>query len=158
MITIAAHPLLEACAFVAHFSRPLGETALSEAVRTLLAHDAAAPFSTDDSVRKAVRDLLRHGGYKPTGRGKPASEKVIIAFTYAGFFAITGGIGWLNVRQWVQIGALFGIACWAALPLPLLLSLSVFINLHRGVVIGLLLEWLLLSVAFGVICSAVTVR
>ncbi len=24
--------------------------------------------------RKAVRDLLRHGTYKPTGRGKPASE------------------------------------------------------------------------------------
>ena len=83
---------------------------------------------------------------------------VLAAFTYAGFFAITGGIGWLNVRQWVQIGVLFGIACWAAVPLPLLLSLSVFINLHRGVVIGLLLEWLLLSVAFGVICSAVTVR
>jgi hypothetical protein len=83
---------------------------------------------------------------------------VIAAFTYSGFFAITGGVGWLNVRQWVQIGVLFGVGCWAALPLPLLLSLSVFINLHRGVVIGLLLEWLLISVAFGVVCSAVTVR
>jgi hypothetical protein len=83
---------------------------------------------------------------------------VLAAFTYAIFFAITGGIGWLNVRQWVQIGVLFGVTCWAALPLPLLLSLSVFVNLHRGVVIGLLLEWLLISVAYGIVCSAVIVR
>ncbi len=27
-----------------------------------------------ESVRRAVRDLLRHGTYKPTGRGKPAGE------------------------------------------------------------------------------------
>jgi DNA/RNA-binding domain of Phe-tRNA-synthetase-like protein len=27
-----------------------------------------------DAVTAAVRDLLRRGGYKPTGRGKPASE------------------------------------------------------------------------------------
>jgi DNA/RNA-binding domain of Phe-tRNA-synthetase-like protein len=36
--------------------------------------DAPAPLAAGDDVRKAVRDLLRHGGYKPTGRGKPASE------------------------------------------------------------------------------------
>src|SRR5262249_49155820 len=28
----------------------------------------------DEGVRAQVRDLLRHGKYKPTGRGKPASE------------------------------------------------------------------------------------
>src|SRR6185295_8224828 len=33
----------------------------------------------DDAVRGAVRDLLRHGGYKPTGRGKPASEYLVRA-------------------------------------------------------------------------------
>jgi DNA/RNA-binding domain of Phe-tRNA-synthetase-like protein len=40
----------------------------------LLKPDASAPLASDDAVRGAVRDLLRHGGYKPTGRGKPASE------------------------------------------------------------------------------------
>jgi DNA/RNA-binding domain of Phe-tRNA-synthetase-like protein len=30
-------------------------------------------------VRVAVRDLLRHGGYSPTGRGKPASEYLVRA-------------------------------------------------------------------------------
>jgi DNA/RNA-binding domain of Phe-tRNA-synthetase-like protein len=43
----------------------------------LLAAGATAPMSSDDAVRKAVRDLLRFGGYKPTGRGKPASEYLI---------------------------------------------------------------------------------
>lgn len=33
----------------------------------------------DESVRKAVRDMLRHGRYKPTGRGKPASEYLVQA-------------------------------------------------------------------------------
>jgi len=86
------------------------------------------------------------------------SAIVLAAFAYAFFFVVTGGIGWLNVRQWVQIGALFGACAWAALILPVVLSLAIFVNLHRGVVIGLLLDWLLISVAFGLVCAAVTVR
>ena len=65
-ITIDDHPALDAGVFVTEFPRPLGEMAPLPA--------AAAPMASDDAVRKAVRDLLRHGGYKPTGRGKPASE------------------------------------------------------------------------------------
>ncbi len=42
-------------------------TAAEEAVRS---DDAAFPEAT----RAAIRDVLRVGGYKPTGRGKPASE------------------------------------------------------------------------------------
>jgi DNA/RNA-binding domain of Phe-tRNA-synthetase-like protein len=38
---------------------------------------AAAP--DDEGVRKSVRDLLRHGKYKPTGRGKPACEYLLNA-------------------------------------------------------------------------------
>src|SRR5690606_23606300 len=33
-----------------------------------------APLPRTEALRAAVRDMLRHGGYKPTGRGKPASE------------------------------------------------------------------------------------
>ena len=35
-------------------------------------HDS--PMATTPEVKTAVRDLLRHGGFKPTGRNKPASE------------------------------------------------------------------------------------
>jgi DNA/RNA-binding domain of Phe-tRNA-synthetase-like protein len=87
MLTIDSHPFLEAGAFVTTFARPLGEHATPEAILALLAPgasapiapDASAPLATDDGVRKAVRDLLRHGGYKPTGRGKPASEYLLAA-------------------------------------------------------------------------------
>ena len=41
--------------------------------------DAAAPLESNDDVRLAVRALLRHGGFKPTGRNKPASEYLIKA-------------------------------------------------------------------------------
>lgn len=33
----------------------------------------------DDAVRRAARDILRNGRYKPTGRGKPASEYLVRA-------------------------------------------------------------------------------
>jgi DNA/RNA-binding domain of Phe-tRNA-synthetase-like protein len=45
----------------------------------LLAADVRAPLETDDGIREAVRALLRHGGFKPTGRSKPASEYLIKA-------------------------------------------------------------------------------
>ena len=44
------------------------------AAEALVRVDAAA---FPEAVRKAVRDVLRVGGYKPTGRGKPASEYLV---------------------------------------------------------------------------------
>jgi DNA/RNA-binding domain of Phe-tRNA-synthetase-like protein len=46
---------------------------------------AASPFDFHqdtelyESTKSTVRDLLRHAGYKPTGRGKPASEYLVKA-------------------------------------------------------------------------------
>lgn len=60
--------------FVTSFPAPLGALAATPGITALLAPGAPAPFFADDTIRGAVRDLLRHGGYKPTGRGKPASE------------------------------------------------------------------------------------
>jgi DNA/RNA-binding domain of Phe-tRNA-synthetase-like protein len=74
MLKIDPHELLDAGVFTTSFRAPLGEMPPSPAVQSLLSRDAHAPFTTDDACRKAIRDLLRKGGYKPTGRGKPASE------------------------------------------------------------------------------------
>ncbi len=38
-----------------------------------------APVTRSEDLRGAVRDVLRQGGYKPTGRGKPASEYLVRA-------------------------------------------------------------------------------
>jgi DNA/RNA-binding domain of Phe-tRNA-synthetase-like protein len=69
-VTIEDHPLLEAALFVTVFPRPLGELAGLPAA-------GAPPLATSDEVKKHVRDLLRLGGYKPTGRGKPSSEYLL---------------------------------------------------------------------------------
>ncbi len=44
-----------------------------------LSVNAEAPVARSEDIRKAVRDLLRHKGYKPTGRGKPAAEYLVKA-------------------------------------------------------------------------------
>jgi DNA/RNA-binding domain of Phe-tRNA-synthetase-like protein len=79
VLTIDPHPLLDAVAFTATFPSPLSALPSPEWLVALLKSDAPAPLSADDAVRGAVRDLLRHGGYKPTGRGKPASEYLVRA-------------------------------------------------------------------------------
>jgi len=84
------HPLLDAAAFLTSFSHPLTETATPAAILELLKAGSVAPMASDDAARKAVRDLLRHGGYKPTGRGKPASEYLIAA-------AADGSLGSINL-------------------------------------------------------------
>jgi DNA/RNA-binding domain of Phe-tRNA-synthetase-like protein len=78
---VEEHPLLRVAAFTTTFAAPLGATTTPRAALDALRLDASAPLQRDESVRGAVRDLLRHGGYKPTGRGKPASEYLVRAAT-----------------------------------------------------------------------------
>src|SRR4051812_6393744 len=79
MLHTDPHPLLELAAFVSEFPRPLAEMPSPDTLRALLSLNAEAPLRSDDAVREAVRALLRHGGFKPTGRSKPASEYLIKA-------------------------------------------------------------------------------
>jgi DNA/RNA-binding domain of Phe-tRNA-synthetase-like protein len=73
-LAVDLHPLLDLRAFVSEFSSTLGQTSTPPECLALLALDAPAPLRSDDTVRDAVRRLLRHGGFKPAGRSKPASE------------------------------------------------------------------------------------
>jgi DNA/RNA-binding domain of Phe-tRNA-synthetase-like protein len=79
MLLVESHPLLDLHAFVTELPRPLGEMHSPPDLLALLAADASAPLQSDDAVREAVRALLRHGGFKPTGRSKPASEYLLKA-------------------------------------------------------------------------------
>jgi DNA/RNA-binding domain of Phe-tRNA-synthetase-like protein len=76
---VAPHPLLDVYAFETTFPRSLSEMPSSPELLALLRGNAEAPMTSSDSIREAVRDLLRHGGFKPTGRSKPASEYLIKA-------------------------------------------------------------------------------
>ncbi len=79
MLTIDPHPLLEAAAFETTFTRPLAELDSPEWLLAFHREDAQAPVRRCEELRAAVRDLLRHGGHKPTGRGKPSSEYLVRA-------------------------------------------------------------------------------
>ncbi len=70
---------LRVASFTTAFEKPLGEIASPPWLLDLLSLDAQAPLARSEEVRAAVRDLLRQGGYKPTGRGKPASEYLVRA-------------------------------------------------------------------------------
>jgi DNA/RNA-binding domain of Phe-tRNA-synthetase-like protein len=97
MLTIDPHPLLDLRAFVTTFPRPLGEMPSPPALVCLLTLDAPAPLHSDDGVREAVRDLLRHGGFKPTGRSKPASEYLIRAVSEGKLASINVAVDVCNV-------------------------------------------------------------
>ena len=95
-LSLDPHPALRAAAFVSEWPRSLGEVDASE-VAALLRADAAAPLSRSEETRQAVRDLLRHGGYKPTGRGKPASEYLVKAVEAGKLGSINAAVDCCNV-------------------------------------------------------------
>jgi DNA/RNA-binding domain of Phe-tRNA-synthetase-like protein len=74
----------------AHFPEPVAAATSPPWLIDLLALDAASPLRRNEEGRSAVRNMLRHGGYKPTGRGKPASEYLVKA-------AAEGRLGSINL-------------------------------------------------------------
>jgi DNA/RNA-binding domain of Phe-tRNA-synthetase-like protein len=73
VISIDAHPSLAVEAFETRFPEPLGARPALPWIHELRGVEAPG-IARSESVRQAVRELLRAGGYKPTGRGKPSSE------------------------------------------------------------------------------------
>lgn len=97
MLTVDPHPLLDTVAFEATYPSSLSALPSPEWLVALLKLEAPAPLSADDAVRGAVRDLLRQGGYKPTGRGKPASEYLVRAAGDGTLGAINAAVDVCNV-------------------------------------------------------------
>src|SRR5687767_8751994 len=86
---IEPHPRLQVRAFVSRFASPLGEIASP--------HWQSVDLKRSEELRAAVRDMLRHGGYKPTGRGKPASEYLVRAAEDGGLRSINAAVDACNV-------------------------------------------------------------
>lgn len=78
-VHIDPHPLLKLGLIHAEYPTRLADMASPDWLIALMAQDAEAPIARGEETRGRVRDLLRHGGYKPTGRGKPASEYLVKA-------------------------------------------------------------------------------
>lgn len=74
-LVASEHPLALLSAFVATLPAELGQLESPAWLRAGLQLDFEAPLAPpQDAERKAVRELLRWGGFKPSGRSKPASE------------------------------------------------------------------------------------
>ncbi|MFT5679676.1 MAG: DNA/RNA-binding domain of Phe-tRNA-synthetase-like protein [Myxococcota bacterium] len=75
MITADPHPLLDLHVSRVTWPAPLSEIAATPHLDALCAADADTPFdAADEEHKRHVRDLLRHGGFKPAGRSKPCWE------------------------------------------------------------------------------------
>lgn len=78
-IDVATHPLLDLVAFRATLGAPLAAPGDAppwdaDALTALLGPIEEGATTTDPESATRVRDLLRHGGFKPAGRSKPCSE------------------------------------------------------------------------------------
>ena len=96
-IRAAAHPLLRPAAFATRFPKALGETPSPGWILDLLALDAEAPVQRTEDVRLGVRDMLRHWGHKPAGRGKPAAEYLVRAVGQGALGSINVAVDICNV-------------------------------------------------------------
>lgn len=96
-LSVDEHPLLEPGLFAARLPAPLADSPSPPWLVELLQLDATTPLSSDEQVRTAVRKLLRHGGYKPSGRGKPASEYLLAAATEGTLGSINLAVDLCNV-------------------------------------------------------------
>jgi DNA/RNA-binding domain of Phe-tRNA-synthetase-like protein len=107
-VTVTAHPLLEVGAFVTRFAQPLGAVSAP-----FDPSGVQPPFSAteggQDAVRAEIRQLLRHGGFKPAGRSKPASEYLVTAHTEARFPKINAAVDACNIAS-----------LWSGLPISLI--------------------------------------
>ena len=98
-VAVEAHPLLHVACFTTVFPAPLGTLVTPPAIRDAFHPEARAPVERDEATRAAVRDLLRHGGYKPTGRGKPASEYLVRAASEGALSPINAAVDACNAAS-----------------------------------------------------------
>lgn len=81
---------------------------LLDEVRASCERAVAARESERSAARRsAVRDLLRHGTYKPTGRGKPASEYLLSAAAQGQFPVINAAV---DINNLVSLESLLPIS------------------------------------------------
>ncbi len=78
-VLVESHPHLYLRGFLTELSQPLGQLSTPARVKDLLRLDFKAPIERPPGLEPAVRDMLRYGGFKPSGRSKPSSEYLMAA-------------------------------------------------------------------------------
>ena len=96
-LSVDAHPLLELGAFISVFPRPLSAEWAALALPAVL--ERKPPALDAVAAKGPVRDLLRHTGFKPSGRNKPASEYVQKAIPAGKLGAINAAVDVCNAAS-----------------------------------------------------------
>jgi DNA/RNA-binding domain of Phe-tRNA-synthetase-like protein len=84
-IQVKPHPLVAPAAFLTVLPAPLADLRSTGHLAEQLARACTRPMHAEvglddpESLRSPVRDLLRHGGFRPSGRSKPSSEYLVRA-------------------------------------------------------------------------------
>jgi len=63
----------------------------------------------EDEWRQSVRDILRNGRYKPTGRGKPASEYLLRAAADDSFPRVNAAV---DICNFISLYSLLPVSIW----------------------------------------------
>jgi len=73
-VTCCEHPLLYAQVLRSIFLNPLGELDSTLLFSEWFSSTCTPPVTLPETMKTDVRDMFRHGGFKPAGRSKPSSE------------------------------------------------------------------------------------
>jgi DNA/RNA-binding domain of Phe-tRNA-synthetase-like protein len=84
---------------------------LEQKLSQLLAARKQVLTPEEEKWRGAVRDLLRNGTYKPTGRGKPASEYLLRACMENDFPRVNSAVDIIN---YISLNYLVPVSLWDA--------------------------------------------
>ncbi|MGK0217551.1 MAG: DNA/RNA-binding domain of Phe-tRNA-synthetase-like protein [Planctomycetota bacterium] len=97
MIQFDVSGILHPAVFVTRFPTDLGSFGEDRPWGDLERACAAAPVERSEELRGAVRALLRAGGHKPSGRGKPSSEYLVRAVEKGGLPVINLAVDACNL-------------------------------------------------------------
>ena len=98
-VSIDPHPLLDPVLLHTIWPKSLGDISTLVDLDTWFSVGTESPLPSQDDVKLKVRNLLRHGGFKPSGRSKPASEYLIGAVEKQRISSINPAVDCCNVAS-----------------------------------------------------------
>ena len=77
-VSVEEHPLLDLRMILCVFPQGLSAS-VDTSIQRFFDRNVSAPVRASEDAKTQIRDLLRVGGFKPSGRSKPASEYLVKA-------------------------------------------------------------------------------
>ena len=98
-ISIDEHPVLDAVLLHTRWPTSLQNVETLPMLDAWFSMDAQSSLAVVDDIKTQIRDLLRHGGFKPSGRSKPASEYLVSAVQKGRLDTINPAVDCCNVAS-----------------------------------------------------------